>query len=150
MLYFLFMATIAKTSNHEQTRYKYQRVNIYAIHTETDFAFDDIDDNYIRVNHKFFFSCSDFSYVQKVSDFFLSKLDSLPKYAYASTRSNIRLVIDFIDRDEIASTVLMNQAQTFYISQSTSKYGYFELKREEICQLKSLIPFLHLVVLGGC
>ena len=130
---------------------KFDRVNIYAIPVETSFAVDNVDANYIRVKHTYTFSSIDKNYIENIAKYFLTNLDDLPSYNYEETVSGIRIVIDFIQNEEIKSFVLINSGFMFYISNwKTMKRSTYQLHGDEICEINKIIPFFNMLTIHHC
>lgn len=131
---------------------KYDKINIYAFPLTTSFAFDNIDPNFVRVNYEYKFSSREENYIRETSSFFFDNIDSLPSYSYfEDTKAGIRVVIDFISRENIVSTVLISSNYTFYLSEDyMSKIGWFGLNSDELCTIKEYVPFLDRLRYGKC
>lgn len=129
----------------------YDRVNIYAIHTGTSFAGDNVDADYIRVNHKYKFTSTDRYYIDSLSNYFFKDIATLPPYTYNEISSSIRVVIDFIHRERTTSFVLINAGYVFYLSEGhTMKEGWFQLRGDEICDVSKVIPFFNMLHYRSC
>ena len=147
-----FIGLIVTITCQGQRNQKYDKVNIYAFPLTTSFAIDDIDANFVRVNYEYKFSSREENYIHEISSFFFDNIDSLPSYSYfEDTKSGIRVVIDFISRENIVSTVLISSSYTFYLSENyMSKIGWFGLKSDELCKIKEYVPFLDKLRYSRC
>lgn len=129
----------------------YDKVNIYAIHIGTSFAIENIDADYIRVNHKFKFSSTDRYYIDSLFNYFFKNIDSLQPYSYKDISHSIRVVIDFIHRERITSHIMINASSVFYLYETqTLKSGWFQLSSKEMCDINKVIPFFNMINDGAC
>lgn len=120
---------------------KHDRINIYAIHVETDFAADNIDANYIRVNSIYKFSSTDKVYIERVYVYFLNKKDN-SSYDLKDISSGIRLVIDFIKAEQRISYIVMNSSYTFFMSTNFGESEFqYDCDKIEISKIEEIVPF---------
>ena len=118
------------------------RINIYAIPVPTSFAVDNIDANYVRVNHTYKFESTDSKYIDSVYNFFFQNDFEHKEFDHRETSTTIRLVVDFIHREKIKSFVLMNSGNEFYIVKSPSVNSIkFQLIGKDLCAIKDVLPF---------
>ncbi len=142
----LLIFFIISTKGFSQKK-DFDKVIINAIPFYYEYAFDDINPDFVRSHSVYSFVSIDTCYINKLyMKIFLR--DSV-FIGHKEIYGGIRVVIDFISKNQIKSFVSISVGYIFYCVESNSNEFYFQTLDKKKCFIKECIPFADYLEYNG-